>query len=313
MTTAVAVALYNGAQFLQEQLDSLKNQSVQPDQVILCDDGSSDNTVEIVEKYIAENCLGDRWKLYRNEKNLGYARNFYHAISLCQTDLVFLCDQDDVWVPEKIEKMMRVMEEHPHIDLLSCKYGKIDGEGKRLYGFLEREPKETGALIAVDVATVLRAYHWPGMVMCLRSSFFAAIAEAICTEPMAHDMVLALCAADHHAFYEYDYLGAFHRRHGNNTANEEHRISKLLNRERKLRDMQVYNTLLTQISDSRIPVCAATLQQVRSRLELAQERESAVRERRLLKLWKVYGSDRQKMLRWASFACDMWLICVARK
>ena len=104
MTTAVAVALYNGARFLETQLDSLRLQSRTPDRVVLCDDGSTDGTADLVESYIAKYDLGETWKLCRNPENLGYIRNFYHAISLCDADLVFLSDQDDVWKLDKIAK-----------------------------------------------------------------------------------------------------------------------------------------------------------------------------------------------------------------
>ena len=125
MTTSIAVALYNGARFLEKQLDSFRNQTQPADKVVFCDDGSKDNTVDMVRNYIEKYHLEDSWFLYENECNLGYAQNFYKAISLCDTDLVFLSDQDDIWKEDKIEKMTTVMEEHPQIDLLSCKYAII--------------------------------------------------------------------------------------------------------------------------------------------------------------------------------------------
>ena len=82
MTVSVAIALYNGSRFIEEQLDSLRTQTVMPNEVIMCDDGSTDNTVEIVKAYIEKYNLQENWKIYINEKNLGYAKNFYHAMNL---------------------------------------------------------------------------------------------------------------------------------------------------------------------------------------------------------------------------------------
>ena len=104
MTVGVAMALYNGARFIRKQLDTIRLQTLQPDRVVMCDDGSKDGTTEIVAEYIKEYGLGDTWELIKNEENLGYAKNFYKAMSLCNTDLIFLADQDDVWELDKIEK-----------------------------------------------------------------------------------------------------------------------------------------------------------------------------------------------------------------
>ena len=76
MTTSIAVALYNGARFIEQQLDSFRSQTKQPEKVIFCDDGSKDNTVEIVREYIKKHSLEESWFLYENEVNLGYIKNF---------------------------------------------------------------------------------------------------------------------------------------------------------------------------------------------------------------------------------------------
>ena len=84
--TAVVIALYNGERFIEKQLDSLRTQTKAPDQVIMCDDGSTDRTIEIVKNYIEQHGLEKTWILSKNEKNLGYIKNFYHAISMSDAD-----------------------------------------------------------------------------------------------------------------------------------------------------------------------------------------------------------------------------------
>ncbi len=312
MTIGVAVTLYNGERFLIHQLETLRDQTRPADRVVLCDDGSRDTTVRIVEDFIRDNSLEASWELVINEKNLGYARNFYHAMELCGTELLYLSDQDDLWRPDKLEKMTAVMESNPQIDLLCCRHGMVDGNGERMRSFLEREGSNTMGLTCIDVQTIMRAYRWPGMAMCVRESFFRRLLPSIGELPLAHDMVFALCAADGNGFYEYDYVGVDHRRHDNNLANEESRVFALLNLKRKLRDMRVYNTLLEGLLRAQLPVRESTVEQVQYRLELSKMRETAVRDRSFRQLQKVYRSDNRGMLRFASLVCDIWLLCFGK-
>lgn len=103
------MATYNGAKYLQEQLDSFAKQSRLPDELVVCDDASTDETLQLLEKF----CKSAPFevKIYVNEVNLGYAQNFSRALSLCEGDLVFLSDQDDVWLPQKIETIERAAQQ----------------------------------------------------------------------------------------------------------------------------------------------------------------------------------------------------------
>ncbi len=308
MTVGIAIALYNGARFVEAQLDSLRLQTCPADQVVLCDDGSKDNTVSIVRRYIEKHDLYGRWQLHINEENLGYAKNFYKAMSLCNTDLIYMCDQDDLWKADKLEKMNAVMAQRQDISLLLCKGGVIDAKGEALHGMLIEESSETGAITAVTPAQVLRTLSWTGMLMCVRREFLMQWQEKLYPARAPHDFALALCASDSGSFYTYDYVGAFHRRHDNNTANEEHRIFKMLNLKTKLRDMNAYNRYLEQLMDAALPLSQDTLCMLDYRLEKAQARERALRQRNLRSLLKVYFPDRSGLLRPVSLLCDIWLI-----
>ena len=106
---SIAMTTYNGAQFVQAQLRSILEQTRQPDEIIICDDGSRDDTVNII-RHVMETSGTDRIRLVENEENLGYIRNFYKAISLTKGDYIFLADQDDIWHREKLEKSLAIME-----------------------------------------------------------------------------------------------------------------------------------------------------------------------------------------------------------
>lgn len=112
MTATIVMATYNGRQFLREQLDSIVSQGRQADEVVIVDDCSSDGTPEYIDAYIDEHGLTDTWRIYRNEKNLGFVGNYLKGCSLAKGDVVFFSDQDDVWADSKISEMMAVFERH---------------------------------------------------------------------------------------------------------------------------------------------------------------------------------------------------------
>lgn len=309
MTTAVAIALYNGARFLEKQLDTIRLQTRRPEQVILCDDGSKDNTVELVQDYIRKYGLEDSWKLYQNEKNLGYIRNFYRAMSLCEADLIFLGDQDDLWKTDKVEKMTRIMEQHSEILLLSCRHGIIDAQDVEQHSIVERKAKEDESIRKISVEDIVRAYRWPGMLMCVRRDFFTELHPFIENCAVAHDLMLAVNAADRNGFFEYSYVGAYHRRHDNNTAREEHRVTKLLNMERKLTDIAITKKLWRNLAEANLPISGQGQQQICERLDLMERREAALQNKSLKSVVNVYKNDGGRYLRMASFLCDVWLVC----
>lgn len=120
MTLKISVALctFNGARFLPEQLESLARQTRPPDEIVICDDRSIDETVQIIEQF--QSTVSFPVRAFINEQNLGSTRNFEKAISLCSGDIIFLCDQDDVWLPEKIELLSKEFEKSEEIGLVFC-------------------------------------------------------------------------------------------------------------------------------------------------------------------------------------------------
>lgn len=104
---SVAMCTFNGEKYIKEQIESIINQGLVPDEIVICDDCSKDNTVNIIKETL-DNWSG-RVNLVVNEKNLGYRKNFEKAISLCNGDIIFLSDQDDVWNRNKIEIMLSAL------------------------------------------------------------------------------------------------------------------------------------------------------------------------------------------------------------
>lgn len=136
LTVSVALCTYNGERFLSEQLASLAAQTRLPDEVVICDDGSSDRTMEILESW--KNSVRFTVRIFQNETNLGFIRNFEKAMTLCESDVIFCCDQDDIWKFEKIAKMTEIMEKNPEVGLVYCDADVID-ENSADAGLLRKE------------------------------------------------------------------------------------------------------------------------------------------------------------------------------
>lgn len=105
---SVAMATYNGEKYIDEQLQSLAEQSHLPAELVIGDDSSSDATMSIVEDFRARAPFPVH--IHRNEVNLGYARNFLATAKRCQGDWIAFCDQDDVWLPNKLAEAARAIE-----------------------------------------------------------------------------------------------------------------------------------------------------------------------------------------------------------
>jgi len=103
---SVCIAAYNGEKYIKEQLDSILYQLSAEDEVIISDDGSTDSTLEVIEKINDE-----RIKVFKNQGKHGYAHNFENALKNAIGDYIFFADQDDVWLPNKVEMMLPFLKE----------------------------------------------------------------------------------------------------------------------------------------------------------------------------------------------------------
>lgn len=110
---SIALCTFNGSKYVGEQLKSIINQTLQPNEIIIFDDASTDNTVDIVKNIL------DQWdgeyKIFENKNNVGFQRNFNLALHRCSGDIIFLSDQDDYWECEKISKQVHILNENPNV------------------------------------------------------------------------------------------------------------------------------------------------------------------------------------------------------
>jgi len=108
---SIAMCTYNGEAYLSDQLVSIEKQTQQPDELVACDDGSTDNTLQVLDQFSKEAPFPVR--VYRNRQRLGSTKNSEKALSLCSGDFIFLSDQDDVWMPEKVNKLQQALTNNP--------------------------------------------------------------------------------------------------------------------------------------------------------------------------------------------------------
>jgi glycosyltransferase involved in cell wall biosynthesis len=106
MKLSVCLATYNGVKFVIRQLDTVLKQLKLEDEVIVVDDGSKDGTVEVIR-----GAYGNRVQVIVNEKNAGPIKSFEKAISLATGDILFLCDQDDLWEDDKVATVLNAFQE----------------------------------------------------------------------------------------------------------------------------------------------------------------------------------------------------------
>lgn len=306
MTISVCMGTYNGGKYIKEQLDCIFHQTRQPNEVIICDDGSTDDTVSMIQKFIEKNNLQDSWKLYINQQNKGYPANFYYAMNLCTMDVVFLGDQDDIWDEHKIEKISAVLDKQTEAQVVACKFGLIDGEGKGIRTFMApSHSNETGRIRRVTIENIFYKYQWPGMVLAYRRAWYQDWTKKSYTIP--HDLLITARAAEEGAFLQLDETLAWHRRHENNTAAEEHRIRKLLNKERKLWEIEKYLKMLEQFEQREVLRTEEGRRILQEKLTAMRSRYAALQSGKIIQVLKSAKENRRNV-RPATVVCDVLIV-----
>lgn len=224
MKISIAMTTYNGEAYIEKQLMSLLNQTRKADEIIICDDCSSDDTVsiieDIIEKHHVLNC-----HVLLNENNLGYRKNFKKSIEMTSGDLIFLCDQDDIWNLDKLEKIEKIFETEPKILALNTAFTLIDGEEREIpyvdkkgmcnHGFM-RGNLEENQLKKIPYEMLLRYNISPGCTMIFRKKIknaFTKYTQSI----LPHDWEINLLAGMKNGCYFLNTSTIRYRIHGENT------------------------------------------------------------------------------------------------
>lgn len=226
MKKSVVLCSYNGEKYIECQLESLLKQTVQPDEVLIFDDRSTDRTVEIIKNFIEKNSL-KTWKVVVNEKNMGWKKNFIQAFEKVQGEIIFPCDQDDIWDKMKIEKMSGILQSDSKVQVLAANYCALyEGkEYRKISGVFAKGISMDGSYHKIEAdekgVYILR----PGCVMAIRKSFFE-FAMKYYFDDYPHDALLWRNAVYADGLYQYNYEAIQFRRHSGNASDAKQHTKK---------------------------------------------------------------------------------------
>jgi glycosyltransferase involved in cell wall biosynthesis len=197
LSASVVLCTYQGERFLPEQLASLRAQTRAPLEILAQDDASPDGTFALLET--EQRRTPGTFRALRNEARLGFAANFARAFAQARGDVIFFCDQDDVWEPEKIATLLERFEADPGLKVACSEATKIDEGGRPLPGlvlegnFLGVREREEWGRPGGAFPQLARKNAVPGMTMAVR----AALRDAVLPIPPAweHDYWILVVAA----------------------------------------------------------------------------------------------------------------------
>jgi len=216
MKNSVLMTTYNGEAFILEQLDSIYNQTKKVNEVIICDDCSTDDTVVIVRNFIEQKSLTN-WQVIVNKENKGWQKNFIEALSYVHGDVIFYSDQDDIWYPDKIAVMSNVMQRDKNVQCLAGRVHQIDAQGIALgsqeISIVDRiaHTEEISNYKKFNVITFL------GCTMCFTRKLADIISEVNATY-FGHDAQTCRLAALLGGMYIMESAVLMYRMHENNTS-----------------------------------------------------------------------------------------------
>jgi glycosyltransferase involved in cell wall biosynthesis len=207
---SIAIATYNGARFIDQQLQSFAEQTRLPDELVVTDDGSTDDTLAIIERFAGE--VSFPVHVHRNRERLGYTRNFEAAIARCTGDIIFLSDQDDVWFRDKLESIAALFNSERGIQLVLngqiITDSELTHESVTMLDNARRMGKAEDELVG-GCATAFRR-PWGELLLPMPADASTLIAEGA----LAHDMWLNELSVLLGVRYFYNRPLQYYRRHG---------------------------------------------------------------------------------------------------
>lgn len=242
MRISIAMTTYNGADYLLEQLESLRTQSLMADEVIIVDDCSTDNTVELLNMYIQKYHL-DNWVLIKNSSNIGWRKNFRKALQETTGDVVFLCDQDDIWNKDKISLMVKEFHKSPSIELLASNYEILDfGRNDKIK--IRDIELDNGAIVPFSLKNKSISVMRPGCTFAVKRELIVLL-EKYDIDRFGHDNILWNLAMIRGTLYLYLKRLIHFRRHETSASAPD----QSLNRERRVVEVDTSHQIAVFLLD----------------------------------------------------------------
>jgi len=228
LNISVVMTTYNGAGFLGEQLESIMLQTRKPDEVIICDDCSLDDSFRIADEFIKSNGLSSSWKLYKNESNKGVNRNFTACAEKASGDLLFFCDQDDVWLPDKILEMEKIFNGNEAVLALNCSFSLMDRTGRQMESCFSMVRKGRGRLKKVGFCEQVNKCIINGMTLAVRKDAYRELIPFIEEQDLTFDIPVGLYTAFKNGYYIYEKPLVLRRVHGENVSRPAYTLGERL-------------------------------------------------------------------------------------
>lgn len=271
--TTVVLCTFNGAAFLSEQLKTLLAQSLLPDEIVIFDDASSDDTWEIVTCFAGDAASrGVAVVALQNRDRLGFAGNFSKALEAATGDIIFLCDQDDLWHPDKLAVMVAHFLREPDLLFLHSNARLVDSKGvdlgNSLFEALEMSDCERNRILSSDAfAVYLRRNLATGAASAFRGSLLAAALPV--PAGWIHDAWLAVIATARGRIAIVDDPLIDYRQHGSNQIGMSMRTPLLRVKDlfRSWNDAVRGDVARTEILIDRLTQCGAST----AHLEIARD------------------------------------------
>lgn len=209
---SICMAVYNGEKFIKEQLDSILPQLGENDEVIISDDGSTDQTLSIIEDY-----QDDRISTYHSGKR-SIIKNFENSLRRASGDVIFLADQDDIWYPNKVEIMLSYMN---RFDLIFSNASVFSKNTEASYLLYDKSKLRTG---------LLRNFiknNYIGATMAFKRSILKS-ALPFPSGIYMHDIWLAMIGEIKGKNFFIEEPLIYYRRHGNNASETGEKSSNTL-------------------------------------------------------------------------------------
>jgi glycosyltransferase involved in cell wall biosynthesis len=220
MRTSIALATYQGARYLPQQLESYIKQARQPDELCVSDDGSTDETLNVVRAFASTAPFPV--KLVVNTVRGGVNKNFENAVMQCTGDVILFSDQDDVWLPSHIQRLVFPMERDARIMAVASDSQFVDETLKMSGGTQAQSDRIPASLLnatmrlpANQFELVLRQNVHSGHGMAFRRSLLPLLVP-FTTTFMFDEWVLVLAATAGFITYVPEAL-TLHRQHGKQT------------------------------------------------------------------------------------------------
>lgn len=240
--TSIALATYNGGEYIKAQLDSILSQTIQNFEVVVCDDCSTDITWDILQEYQKTD---NRIRLYRNDKNLGFIKNFEKAISLCVGEYIALCDQDDVWTSNHLEVLLENIGEKSIV----CGNAEMVNEDGVSWGYKLSEIERVDVLPQNEIDRSYRLLYfsnpYQGASMLIKREFLEYALPI--PEVNYHDAWFAILACFNGGLKFIDVVITYYRQHDNNAS--EHDKWTVFKALRRLKPFSFYLTDRQLISE----------------------------------------------------------------